>query len=462
MKWLLLSSVLLLSGIESLAQSKVVPASKIDLTGTELPTGSKRDQRLLPVSAANVLLGLIADKVPCTVLEGTEVYILPPGTNGTIKTNVLNQLQAGGWLLEPMADPTDFKLSRQGITLIMYLTEGKREGGLYLTPVTTTVPSNDTVITTQNTSKPNSTQNQTTNTNTTSSSQTSTEANRRTNTSTEISGSSGSYAFVKTQFDDGWVSDPGSNKVIVTKNSLRVFIYFGVAHSDASRGDSRLYSWQNIVGRDFQILTTGYRDNGESIASFQNPYVEGEAIENATGRKVYLGMYTKSESGVMFVTLAIAPDMNSLRTAFPKGEDNYNSDLHQMRYYNRFAIAASDLVGHWAESSGSSMNYYNVYSGNYAGTAMTAASNQFWFLSDGTYKSKHAGGFGMVGNMKVYQQEYKGNMTVAPWTISLTNRWEGKTDTFNAYFEIIAGGRVLHFQDQAALGITYTLVRTTD
>jgi hypothetical protein len=62
--------------------------------------------------------------------------------------------------------------------------------------------------------------------------------------------------------------------------------------------------------------------------------------------------------------------------------------------------------------------------------------------------------------MNTFQQNYKGTYTVTDWTITATNRFEGKTQVFNAWFEVVRGGRVLHLQDAKYTGYHIKLVKT--
>jgi hypothetical protein len=73
--------------------------------------------------------------------------------------------------------------------------------------------------------------------------------------------------------------------------------------------------------------------------------------------------------------------------------------------------------------------------------------------------SKHSGASGMVGTMTTYNQEYKGKSTVTNWEIILANRWKGATDTFEAWFEAVKGGRMLRLVNKQATGIKYDLVK---
>jgi hypothetical protein len=66
----------------------------------------------------------------------------------------------------------------------------------------------------------------------------------------------------------------------------------------------------------------------------------------------------------------------------------------------------------------------------------------------------------MIGNMKFYDQKYNGKMILTNWDLTLTNRFENKTDIYWAQFEAVRGGRVLHLTDKGASGIQYHLVLT--
>jgi hypothetical protein len=60
--------------------------------------------------------------------------------------------------------------------------------------------------------------------------------------------------------------------------------------------------------------------------------------------------------------------------------------------------------------------------------------------------------YGMLGSMKFYDQKYNGALTVSPWEIVMTKRFDGKTSTFWAQYEAVRGGRVLHLTDKTIYG----------
>ncbi|MCU0420332.1 MAG: hypothetical protein MUC38_11835 [Cyclobacteriaceae bacterium] len=261
-----------------------------------------------------------------------------------------------------------------------------------------------------------------------------------------------------TKFNDGWVSTIEPDKVVVTKGNVSVYLYHPLNHDDQSRGAGRDFFWDNHLTRQFRIQSKQYRDHGEMIGAFQAPYIEGSAIDPKTGRPVFLGLYVSSSNGMMFPILAVAQDEAALRKTFPKAESQMDSDLSIMGYYNRFAVTWADMVGQWQGGGSSAMNYYNAYTGAYAGMAAVAMSDRFEFQKDGSYTSKHQGASGMVGSMSTYSQEYKGKATVSDWEVGLSNRWKGETDRFVAWFEAVPNGRVLHLRNAVSSGLRYDLV----
>lgn len=261
-----------------------------------------------------------------------------------------------------------------------------------------------------------------------------------------------------TKFNDGWVSTIEPDKVVVTKGNVAVYLYHPLNYDDQSRNAGRDFFWDQHITRYFRVLSKQYRDHGEMITSFQAPYIEGTAIDPKTGRTVFLGLYVTSSNGMMFPILAVAADEAALRKTFPNAESQMDSDLSVMGYYNRFAVTLADMVGKWQGGGSSAMNYYNAYTGAYAGMGAVAMSDRFEFQKDGSYTSRHQGASGMVGSMSTYSQEYKGKATVTDWEVVLPNRWKGETDRFVAWFEAVPNGRVLHLRNAVSSGLRYDLV----
>ncbi len=426
------------------AQKKVTPAGRSAITGISFPSETKQDKRGISITAARILLNDESKKYQSSVDE-TEVFILPSQkASGYSSDSLVNALEEEGWDVLPFEKDNRYGWLKKGdeYAMIFFSTEAKSTN-LYFGKAKNRPVFNPTVTAQDNNAVPSQTINNT----------------PAQSTTVPASSTPGTFTFVRTNWDDGWVSTIQSDKVVVTKGSIRVYIYFPIQHNDETRRQGRDYYWDNYIAKQFGILSKQYQDKGEVIGALKPPYIEGLAIDPATGKNCFLGFYVTSASGIMYPTLVVAPDAKTLCANFPNANDDYKSEIPAMRGYNKFAIAQSDLTGTWKGGDFGAMNYYNAYSGNYQGMGAVATSDEFTFNADGTYSSKHSGAMGMVGNMQTYSQNYKGKATVSNWEIVLPNRFEGKTSTYYAYFEVIPGGRVLHLQDKQYKGMTYALVR---
>lgn len=288
-------------------------------------------------------------------------------------------------------------------------------------------------------------------------------------TGTSPSGSSSlnvsnGYTFATSNFNDGWVSNIEADWVSVKKNDINVYILYALPYnSDNFSGTGvmeRDYYWDNYVSTYFSIQTRQYQDAGEFISSFKPNYVEGWATDKQSGQKRFIAMTLSIAPNTAFLIIGTAPDENSLHSTFPKANDRYTSDLTAMNRYNKFAIGAKDLTGKWQNGNTSTAQWFYIspsgYEG-YAGMTLAASSATFNFNANGSYSSIHNGATGAVGNMGTFQQEYKGTYTVSNWSITATNRYGGKTDTFDASFMAVRGGRILKLNNGA--GQEYSLVK---
>jgi hypothetical protein len=196
------------------------------------------------------------------------------------------------------------------------------------------------------------------------------------------------------------------------------------------------------------------------MIALKPPYMEGYGTDRRTGRSCFIGMYLLIVPNATSIVIGTAADEPAFRKLFPRANDFAGSDLAGMERYNKFAIGAGDLVGKWQSGNTETAQWYYTspagYEG-YAGMTLAATSATFLFSGNGTYTSIHNGATGAVGSMNTFQQEYKGTYIVANWTITATNRWQGQTARFDAFFKAVKGGRVLHLNDA---GTRYSLVRT--
>lgn len=268
------------------------------------------------------------------------------------------------------------------------------------------------------------------------------------------------YTFHTTHFDDGWTSVIKEDGIEVTKGDMMVFLQYGVPYNVSSFSGTgvraRDYYWDNYVTKYFSVETKQYNDNGEVMSSFQPDYVEGWAKDKATGQRRFIAMRLSITPNIAYVVIASAKNELQLRQQFPKANDKYSSDLAGMSSYNKFAVGKNDLTGTWSDSGGGTMSWYSATTGQYAGATSAATSQLFVFNANGTYHSEHKGGYGVVGAMNTYQQKYTGVYTVNNWQVTASKRWDGKTESFSAWFEIVKGGRILHLDTP---GLKYSLFK---
>lgn len=451
MKNLSITSIFIIAFIfQAWSQSKLAPVSKSELTGIELPAGAKQDKRILSTAAAETLLEMTAEE-NATKLEGQiEVFSLPPAMEEQVRTAA----QKAGWEIQPYTNQPTYSLLRsKGRTLLMYLESSKKETWLYIMQVATMPQEAPEVITqsapqtpVQPTVQPQ-TQVQTTS-----------APVVEPKTQQITTAPNGAFTFTSTNFDDGWVSTIANDFVQVTKGNITVLLYFGFEITDDMRNSNLEFSdqfWSKLVVPNYTVKSA-YRYQ-EGVTYFRTYFIEGEAINPQTGKPCYLALIVLVNGGVASPVLAIAPDKNTYYQQFPEPKT-----LGNMPVYNKFAVAAKDLVGTWEENSGSAVNLYNTYTGNYAGMNSTQRYDKFTFNEGLTYSSKHSGASSVYGNNTNYTQEYNGTLIITNWDVSMTKRFKDATENFDAQFEVVRGGRILHLQNKESTGIRYHLVRVNE
>lgn len=451
-----------------LAQKKLEQVAQTSFLSIPLPAGSKKDSRMISVSAARALLATEAKNAGVTV-GSTEVYSLPVGS---FSEEQLKQTISVAGYTYTLA-PTDSRMMQaigNGKNYLVYFSKESYGSELYigecsaapaappapmpgvpqppmpsmpqapmpdmppLPPMPSGLPAQNTVqsgallppLPAQPALQPSG------------------------------------FQYNTSNFDDGWVATIQSDWVLVEKANARVYLYFTLPYkSEQFSGtglDDRDHYWDTYVARQFNITQKLYNDAGEFISSFKPKYVEGRGTDPQTGQDRFIAMALAIGPNAAMITVASFPDEQSFRQQFPKANDKFVSDLSAMSRYNKFAIGPNDLGGTW-QSGGSQMTqWYDAVTGAYAGATMAASSAVFEFMGNGKYKSIHNGATGAIGAMNTFQQEYSGDYSVSNWNITATNRYEGKADNFDAHFQAVKGGRLLYLDDRR--GGKYTLVRT--
>ncbi|MBN8653727.1 MAG: hypothetical protein J0L67_20020 [Cytophagales bacterium] len=441
----------LLLTVIGFSQSKVTPASRSELSGIELPAGSKQDKRILATAAAKTLLDLIAEENELVLEAGVEVFNIP----GTIASASVEEIklsaQKAGWQLTSLSGNPKYWLLNKGITsLIMYLEANKRDTQLYLA----TIKNNVTITTPPNisadTNPPDKVDPPVTVPITPSNKE---SAEQKVVTPRQEVMPSG-YAFTTINFNDGWVSTVREDWVEVTKSNVKVLIHYPNPTTNqyiSNPDEEKRIAWNTLVAPRYSNLQN-YFVARNALSYFQGVFISGTLTDNQTGQTVYVVLFKRDRSPWMEF---IAPNINAFgqgtgfNVAALNGEvSNSEYDvLQKFEGYNKFAVAASDLTGTWTNNFGGFTQYVNAYTGADAGMNTHSSSQTFEFLSNGTYNWAISVASGFVGSIKFSGAKSSGKFTNPNnWQIHFSDL-EGKPRLYNAYFSCIKGARILWLQD---------------
>lgn len=256
-----------------------------------------------------------------------------------------------------------------------------------------------------------------------------------------------------TNFDDGWQSTVQEDFVQVARAGLTVRLYHpndALEQAKPRDVDPPTWYWSRIVDPAFRVATP---QKYEGVNYPPIYYMEGAGSDRQSGRALYVAMKVVYEGGAR-VIVALANDRAILQQHFPQP-----NDLNRMLGYNKFAVTASDILGTWSKSGGGGVEYYNVYTGNYAGMAAISSTDEFVFRPDGSYQSTHRAANTTNGATRFSGLDYQGRFSVTDWSVTATNRVDGKPKLFNAQLEAIKGGYLLWLTDSDYTPLRYGLFR---
>ena len=265
--------------------------------------------------------------------------------------------------------------------------------------------------------------------------------------------SSNSITKFNTTFDDGWFSTAMENYVKVTKAGTEVRLHFiDKAMDDAMPNtvESQEYYWDKYVIPYFTI------SNPQKWSGVEYPviyFMEADAVDKKTGRQCYVAIKVVYGGGARPVVI-IAPNRESYWKEFP-----HPNDINKMLNYNKFAVTANDIIGTWKGSGGGGVEYYNAYSGTYAGMSAVSSTDEFAFNSDGTYSSMYRSANMNNGGTQFGGQDFKGPFSVTDWSVTASNRYKGKTTTYKAQLIAVKGGYLLYMEDADNASMNYTLFK---
>lgn len=445
--------LILLVGIV-FGQSKVTPASRSELSGIELPAGSKQDKRVLATASAKTLLDMIAKDNKITMLESLEVFTLI----GVVGSGTVDQTklaaQKAGWQLTSLSGQTKYWLLKKNTTtLLMYLESNKRDTQLYLSAVKSVNTQPEITIPPAVTENTSTTQN-----------------NKQTNSVPEINTQKentqqkvvtvptpttpSGFTFTTITFDDGWVSAVREDWVETKKGNVKALIHYPNPTTNQYISDSdeaKRIAWNTLVAPRYSNLQN-YFVAKCALSYIEGSFISGTLTDNQTGQTVYVALFKRDSSPWIEF---IAPNIN----AFGQGtgfnvavlNDYVRNEewdaLQKFEGYNRFAVAASDLTGTWTNNFGGYQQYVNAYTGADAGMSTHSSTQTFEFLADGSYNWSIGVASGFVGNIKFSGAKSSGKFTNPNnWQIHFSEL-EGKPRLYNAYFSCVKGARILWLQD---------------
>lgn len=257
-----------------------------------------------------------------------------------------------------------------------------------------------------------------------------------------------------TRFDDGWLSSALPEYVQATRNSTEIRLYYINAQLDDAKSnmiDAPEYYWSQYVAPNFNI------PRPEKWSGVQYPviyYMEGSGTDKKTGKSCFVALKIVYEGGARPI-LVITPDERTFRQQFA-----HPNDLDRMQVCNKFAVTLKDVTGTWKGSGGGGVEYYNAYTGQYAGASTISVSDEFTFNASGNYSSTYRSASTNNGGANFGGQDFRGKFSVSDWTLTATNRYRGKTTTFNAQLIAVRGGYLLYLSDRDNPSMKYTLFKS--
>jgi hypothetical protein len=175
-------------------------------------------------------------------------------------------------------------------------------------------------------------------------------------------------------------------------------------------------------------------------------FAEADMVQRTTGKTVHVVLFKKNYSnGSGKYVEFISPNKSSFEQEFGAYHENsYGWEkLENMAYYNKFAVAATDLVGKWTSDFSGAIQYVNANTGLDAGMDTHASAENFVIGPGNTYKWDLAVANGPVGNIKFQSVKSNGTFTMSGnWQVNFSDI-EGKPRNYSVYFSCIKGLRIL-------------------
>lgn len=257
----------------------------------------------------------------------------------------------------------------------------------------------------------------------------------------------------ETTTSGGWSLAALPDFVEARQNKFVVRLHYATQIPDGLRADpegKRDHFWSTFVAPRYAGVKNVRKPRPQSYADSE--MVEADALEIASKQHVHVAFHMFTASGVVTAVEVVAPSKQALDAAYAD-----SAAISALRDVNRFAVAPKELVGTWSDSSGSFLQYYNVYTGNSAGLAIGASSYKVDFTAKGTFKSQLKAVAGRTGSLSFHKENQAGSFKLEGG--ALVTKSGGVTRRYHAWFEAVRGGRILHLVDQKKSGMHDMLIR---
>ncbi len=255
------------------------------------------------------------------------------------------------------------------------------------------------------------------------------------------------FAFSTTNFDDGWTSTVQEDWVQVSKGNIKVLIHYPNKKADTYNSvllDGLQNAWNILVAPKYNSI----RNLEFKPVSGWQPieFAEADAVESATSRPVHIVLFKMNYSDGSGKYLEfITTDKSTFENEFGVYHQSSSGweKMENMAYYNKFAVAASDLTGKWTSDFSGAIQYVNAFTGFDAGMDTHASNENFNFGPGNTYQWDLGVASGAVGNIKFQSVKANGDFSMlSNWQIKLSDI-EGKPRTYDISFSCIKGLRIL-------------------
>jgi hypothetical protein len=171
----------------------------------------------------------------------------------------------------------------------------------------------------------------------------------------------------QTTFSDGWVSVEEADWVRAVNGDVTVLVHHRTFNlRDFVNQDGVKHVWQELVSPRYKDQTAVWvRRNFWSDGDYMNgkDWIEADA-KTSDGNAVHVALF-KGGNGQRWIEI-ITPTQAVLHSKITKvveGDGTNWAPLLALSNLNKFSVAAADLPGQWASSSGASVDYVNVYTG---------------------------------------------------------------------------------------------------